>query len=157
METPDASLLLPVITPAGGFATFHAFGDDVTVLLGGEQTGGKYACAMVVTQPGGGPPPHYHENEDEWFVVLEGEVEFWVDGAITKAGPGQAAFLPKGVPHRFRNTGATPLRMIIHTAPAGFEVFFARMTRLFAEDGGADMERIVKVSAEHGIHYLPPA
>jgi mannose-6-phosphate isomerase-like protein (cupin superfamily) len=145
----------PAIIPSAGVARHQAFGDELTVLLGGEQTGGKHMCGILVTPPGVGPPPHVHENDDEWFVVIEGRAEFFVNGVWTEAGPGQCAYLPKGTPHTFRNIGDTPLRMVLHTSPAGFEVFFARMAKLFQSEGGPDMDEVVRISTEHGISYLP--
>jgi len=43
--------------------------------------------------------------------------------------------------------------MLIHTAPSGFETFFARCAEEFAKPNPPDMSRIVEISAEHGIHY----
>ena len=44
--------------------------------------------------------------------------------------------------------------MIVHAAPAGFEVFFERIAEAFNAPGGPDMKAIVEISAEHGIHYV---
>ena len=44
--------------------------------------------------------------------------------------------------------------MIVHAAPAGFEVFFERIAEAFHAPGGPDMPRILAISAEHGIHYV---
>jgi quercetin dioxygenase-like cupin family protein len=148
--------LLPAITPAGSGKVLRALGDEVTILLSGEQTGGAFTMAQVVTPPGGGPPPHWHTKEDEWFFVQEGRVEFWMDGVWKEVPAGTAAFLPRGSRHTFRNCGDTPLRMIVHAAPAGFEVFFERIAEAFHAPGGPDMPRIIEISAEHGIFYVPP-
>ena len=122
---------IPVaVTLPGQGKVLRALGDEVTVLLSGEQTGGAFTMVQVVTPPGGGPPPHWHEREDEWFYILEGRVEFWQEG--------------------------TPLRMIVHAAPAGFEVFFERLAEVCAAPGGPDMGRIVEISGEFGIHFVPP-
>jgi len=43
--------------------------------------------------------------------------------------------------------------MLIHTAPSGFETFFARCAEELAKADPADKARIVEISAEHGIHY----
>lgn len=133
---------------------FCALGDEVTVLLSGEQTGGAFTMFQVVTPPGGGPPPHWHTREDEWFYIMEGRVEFWQEGEWTEVPTGTAAFLPHGSRHTYRNCGDTPLRMIVHAAPSGFEVFFARIAEVFNAPGGPDMRRIVEISAEHGIHFV---
>jgi hypothetical protein len=62
------TLLKPPIVQLGEGTDLHAFGDVLSVLLGGEQTGGTLMVAFDVTPPGGGPP-HVHGNEDELFLV----------------------------------------------------------------------------------------
>lgn len=151
------SPLLPTaITLPGQGKVLNALGDEVTVLLSGEQTGGAFTMVQVVTPPGGGPPPHWHTREDEWFHILEGRVEFWQDGQWMEVPVGSSAFLPRGSRHTYRNCGDQPLRMIVHAAPSGFEVFFERIAEAFNAPGGPDMERIVAISADHGIHYVSP-
>lgn len=132
----------------------RAFGEEVHLHLTGRETGGRQALWTEVTPPGGGPPPHYHLHEDETFYVVEGRVSFFVDGAWKEVAPGTAAFMPRGVVHTFRNVGTSPLRMLISTSPSGFETFFARCAEEFAKDGGPDMQRIIAMSAEHGIHFV---
>jgi quercetin dioxygenase-like cupin family protein len=134
----------------------RAFGEEVRVLLTGEQTGGRQSLWFETTPPGGGPPPHYHTYEDETFFVLEGEVSFLQGGVWHPVGLGGVAHMPRGVIHTFKNTGERPLRMLISTAPAGFELFFARCADEFGRSGGPDMQRIVAISAEHGIHFVEP-
>lgn len=153
MNTP--ALPISMTTPGSG-KVFNALGDEVTVLLSGGQTGGTFTMVQVVTPPGGGPPPHWHENEDEWFLVQEGRIELWKDGIWTEVPAGTAIFLPRGVKHTYRNCGDAPLRIIVHAAPAGFEVFFERMAGACAAPGGPDMQRIGEIAAEHGIFFVPP-
>jgi quercetin dioxygenase-like cupin family protein len=132
----------------------HAFGEEVTILLDGEGTGGKLTMWTEVTPPGGGPPPHYHLNEDETFHVLEGRVAFLSDGQWHEVGPGGAVYMPRGVLHTFKNVGDQPSRMLLMTTPSGFEKFFPRCAEEFAKSGEPDMSRIVQIGAEHGIHFL---
>jgi quercetin dioxygenase-like cupin family protein len=132
----------------------HAFGEQVTIHLDGDRTGGKLTAWTEITPPGGGPPPHYHLNEDETFHVIEGRVSFLLDGKWHEVGPGGAAFMPRGVIHTFKNVGDRPSRMLLATTPSGFEKFFARCAAEFAKRGGPDMSRIIEIGAEHGIHFL---
>lgn len=148
--------LLPSVTLPGAGKVLNALGDEVTVLLSGGQTNGAFTMVQVVTPPGGGPPPHYHTKEDEWFYILEGRAEFFVEGVWNEVPAGTTAYLPRGSKHTYRNIGDTPLKMIVHAAPSGFEVFFERITEAFHEPGGPNMPRIVEISAEHGIFFLDP-
>lgn len=141
------------VIPAGEGRVLRAFGEEVTVLLDGNQTGGKFVMISELTPPGGGPPPHYHLNEEEWFYVIEGRVSFLKDGQWTEVAPGGVVFVPRGVVHAFKNVGDTPLRQIIHTAPSGFDIFFVRCAWEFSKPGGPDMNRIVAIATEHGIHF----
>ena len=54
-------------------------GGTHTILLTGEQTGGRYCLIDMLVPPGGGPPPHRHDFE-EMFTILEGEIEFTFRG-----------------------------------------------------------------------------
>jgi quercetin dioxygenase-like cupin family protein len=141
------------IVPSGTRAPLFAFGEEVQILLSGADTGGRFTMWIETTQPGGGPPPHYHELEDEWFCVLEGSPEFFLDG-WTKVAPGGSVYIPRGTVHTFRNAGSTPLKMLIHASPSGFETFFASCAEVFAQSQAPDMERIVAIAAKHGIHFV---
>lgn len=132
----------------------RAFGDEITVLLTGEQTGGSLAMGIAVTPPGGGPPPHCHLNEDEWFVVQEGRVSFFLAGQWQEVPTGTVVFLPRTVVHTFKNVGDNPCRMLVAVSPAGFERFFARCADEFAKPAGPDMQRIVQIATEHGIQFV---
>ena len=132
----------------------HAFGDEMTVLLSGADTGGQLAMCLDVTPPGGGPPPHYHLHEEEWFFPLEGEVAFFLNGEWRAVAVGTAVFVPRGTVHTFRNSGSEPLKMLVQTTPAGFETFFEHCAGEFAKPGPPDMGRIMEISEEHGIHFV---
>lgn len=143
------------VIPKSEAKVHRAFGSEIHVFLGGENTDGKYTAFLDITPPGSGPPPHYHENEDEWFTPLEGEAEFLIDGSWREVPTGSFVYAPRGSVHTFRNIGDRPLKMLIHTAPAGFEVFFERCAAEFAKPGPPEMSRIAEIAAEHRIHFVP--
>lgn len=132
----------------------QAFGEQVTIHLGGAETGGKFCLFTEVTPPGSGPPPHYHRDQDEWYYPLAGCVEFFLDGEWSRAAIGSVVFVPKGTVHTFRNFGNEPLKMLVHIAPSGFETFFRRCADEFAKNGELDMDRIFEISAEYGIQFI---
>jgi quercetin dioxygenase-like cupin family protein len=146
----------PVITAASAGTVFHAFGQKITILLDGEKTGRNYTQWIDETPPGGGPPPHRHWNDDEWFFVLEGQVSFFDGNEWHSASPGASAFMPRGSIHTFKNNGTSTLKMLVTTAPSGFESFFSRCAAEFARPGGPNMPRIVGIAADHGIEFVQP-
>lgn len=123
--------------------------------MSGAETGGAYTAFINVTPPGGGPPPHRHEREDEWFFILDGVVSFWVESQWHDAHPGDLVFAPRGSVHTFKNNTTQPIRMLVQTAPSGFEDFFAEAELEFNRPGGPDLTRAIAIAAEHGIQIMP--
>jgi len=133
----------------------RAFGEEVTLLLDGERTAGKFTMWTEVTPPGGGPPPHYHLNEEELFYVISGRVGFLVNDNWHEVGPGGTAFMPHGLVHTFKNVGDQPSSMLVMTMPSGIERFFARCAEEFAKPGRPpEMQRLFQIGTEHGIHFV---
>lgn len=143
-----------LIVPPGSSPELHAFGNVLSVLLSGEQTGGKIAVMSEWTPPGGGPPLHRHNNEDEIFLVVEGRISYFAEGKWSEVAAGGAVYLPAGAAHCYRNIGAAPSRHWILTMPSGFEKFFAECADEFTRPGGADPQRIAAIHSQHGIQLL---
>ena len=143
-----------IIRPPKDATIIRAFGDEMVLHLGVEDTGGKFSMWTNITPPGGGPPPHYHENEDELFWPLSGAVNFLKGDEWIEVPPKTVIFMPRGTIHTFRNPNNEPLHMLIQTMPGGFERFFQECGNEFAKCGQPDMEKIVAISARYGIHYI---
>jgi len=93
-----------------------------TILVSGEQTGGRYTLIDMFV-PAGGPPPHRHDFE-ELFYILEGELDVTFRDETHRIGPGQSINIPANAPHVFRVASATPARFLCVCLPAGQEEFF---------------------------------
>ncbi len=148
--------LPPSIVQPGAGRTLRAFGEEVEVMLEGARTGGAFTMFVETTPPDGGPPPHWHEKEDEWFLVLEGCVSFFLEGRWVEAHAGAAVLAPRQQVHTFKNRTAQATKMLIHTAPSGFEEFFAEAAAEFSRPSGPDMRRAVAIAEAHGIHFVTP-
>ena len=130
-------------------------GSHYKTILETAATGGAMSIVDSVTPPGMGPPRHVHHAEDEAFVVLSGECEFWVAGRRWTAGPGETAFVPRGTEHTFRVIGTQPSRHLIILTPGGFEQFFHEMA-----EGRCripeDMETVVESGRRHNLDFTGP-
>ena len=85
-------------------------------------TGGQYTLVEMTAPAGLQTPLHVHYREDEGFYVLDGSVTIEVGEETVELGPGQHAFGPRDVPHRF-TVGPDGARMIWILTPSGFEDF----------------------------------
>ena len=56
--------------------------------------------------PGYVAPMHTHPGE-EIVYVLEGTLEYEIDGKLVRVKPGDVLFVPAGTPHLARNVGST--------------------------------------------------
>jgi quercetin dioxygenase-like cupin family protein len=98
-------------------------GGTYTILLSGDQTGGRYTLIDMLVPPGGGPPPHRHDFE-EMFTILDGDLELTFRGEQTRAGAGSTVNIPANAPHSFKNVSDQPARLLCMCTPAGQEEFF---------------------------------
>ena len=130
-------------------------GTTYRTILSTEATGGAMSITDSTTPAGEGPPLHVHAAEDEIFVVLTGEMEFMLDGVLSRQGPGGAVFIPRGHEHTYRVSSDTPSRHLVILTPGGFEGFFADM----AANGYRipdDMGPITESAARHNLTFTGP-
>ncbi|MEQ9257824.1 MAG: cupin domain-containing protein [Roseovarius sp.] len=96
-------------------------------------------------------PPHIHPTQDEWIVMLEGNLEVEFGGEVHKAGPGDTVRMPMGEAHGIFNRSGETATCIFGVAPS------RKLFELFGKlDGVTDPETLVRISAEHEVEFLPP-
>ncbi len=139
-----------IIGPGEG-RVLQVLGESITVKIGGEQTDGRYAVFEEVSPVGGGPPLHVHRHEDEVFYVLEGELEFQLGDQRFHAKVGSAVFLPKNIPHTFRNTGTTPSKVLVVVLPARLIRFFEEVDALTKPTP----EQAMELGKKYDLTFLP--
>jgi quercetin dioxygenase-like cupin family protein len=132
----------------------------MTLLATGERTGGGLVLLENVTAPGGGPPPHVHTREDEFWYVLDGTFEIRIGDRVHELGSGGFAYAPRGTVHNFRNTAATPSRVLVGFTPGGMEGFFRESGRPALDDGPAppidadEIARTLAAASRHGVEAV---
>jgi quercetin dioxygenase-like cupin family protein len=128
-------------------------GQRVRGVLLSEHTDGRMAVCEIIAPPGDEVPLHVHQNEDETFSILEGQLEVYGNGTWKVLSVGDTAFLPRGIPHTFRNTFAHRCRFLAILTPGGFEGFFREVSEL-AERGPLGPEIVAECAANYGLAFL---
>ncbi len=150
------------LAPGAGEAIWF-LGHLVTIKTAGEETHEAFSVTEHFPPAGFGPPPHIHHNEDEAIYVLAGEIAGFSGETTFRGVPGAYVLLPRGVPHTWRVEGDAAARLLILTAPAGFERF-VRDAGVPAEDPAlppppateAVIEQMLAAAPRYGIEILPP-
>ena len=150
-----------------GLLHLSVVGDTYTVLLSGDDTGGRFTLIDMYVPPGGGPPLHRHDFE-ETFVVLDGHLDLTFRGVTQVAGAWTTANVPANAPHQFHNFSDAPARLLCICAPPGQDEFFAAIGDRVSErtsppprlDEAARAARIAKameLAPRYRSELLPPA
>ena len=129
-------------------------GTEYSIALPAAMSDGRCGAFEVRVNAGGGPPLHVHHGEDEVIHVIEGEIDFWLDGRVTRGGAGCSIFLPRDVPHTFRVTDASPARTYGWVTPGGFEGFFAAAAE--ERRGPHDPAGLAAFAARWQVAFLGP-
>ncbi len=73
---------------------------------------GRTLKMSVVAPHSATHPPHSHV-EDEFFFVLEGKAEFYLNGQTKVAGPYTSFYCPSRSTHGIRNVGGSVLKYLV--------------------------------------------
>jgi quercetin dioxygenase-like cupin family protein len=129
-----------------------------------RETGGAFAIAEIEVRAGAEPPPHTHAHEEETFYVVDGEVEFRLEGVSQEAGPGDLVVLPRGRAHAFRVKSETA-RMLLMVTPPGLEEAFIETSKPAPDNNLPPipegppprevMERLIAIHGARGIRFEP--
>ena len=124
---------------------------EFLVKASAETTGGSFSIVEEIAPLD--TPPHVHANEDELFIVLEGEHEFTVGDAVFDVGPGAVVFAPRGVPHSHRRVAPRTGRFLTLVSPAGFEGFFRELSEA-ERNGTIGPEAYARASERYEISWV---
>lgn len=107
----------------------HKMNNDIKWVLGHKfiphPTSGDFDMAVFETPAHTqGPPPHLHNTYQETFLILEGEMEFFIDGALKTIKAGESVNITPGTLHTFNNKNAAPCKWVNIHSPKGFYKFF---------------------------------
>lgn len=86
---------------------------QVQFLIDRASTGSEdFLLGWTVLPPGARHERHLHRHADEFFIVLEGHGEIYVDDGTEASGQGDVIWTPRGRWHGFNNTGDTDVVLV---------------------------------------------
>jgi quercetin dioxygenase-like cupin family protein len=147
---------LKVVQPGEGRAGGLAPGVGVIFKIDGQDSGGALSIVEHPFAVGALVPPHVHNREDEYSIVLEGEIGFRSNDREVVLGAGGYIVKPRGEVHAMWNAGSVPARMIEIISPAGFERFFRELTDMTAV-GAPDPADIAALAERYELPFAQPA
>jgi uncharacterized cupin superfamily protein len=121
--------------------------------LYGEQTLGAVSIVEHPFPVGALVPLHMHTREDEYSIVLDGEIGFRSGDKEVVLGPGGYITKPRHEMHTMWNAGKVDARMIEIIQPAGFEHFFLGLVDLTSYGGPPDPEALARLAEDHGLVF----
>jgi mannose-6-phosphate isomerase-like protein (cupin superfamily) len=163
-----------VIVPAGQGRKLVTKAQEVTFKVTGAD--GSYGSTFeVMVPPGFDVGAHSHLRSQEFFYVLEGELdllafepvrrteESWYDwesvkgDRVIRAPAGSCMFVPPGCPHAFRNATDRPAWMLFQSLPApDHEHYFEEIFEIFASGKAVDPEAVQRLRDRYDVSQITP-
>ena len=104
------------------------------------------------------PIAHSHDGYEETIYGLEGVLTWTVEQTPTDVGPGEALFIPRGVVHRFDNTGEVDARALAVVTPGVLGPdYFRELAAIVEAAAGAppDPQAMADAMRRHGLTPCP--
>jgi mannose-6-phosphate isomerase-like protein (cupin superfamily) len=126
-----------------------------------SETAGAYSLTEHFVTSASNPPMHIQIDEEEAFYMIEGEVEFEIDGQVVLATPGTFALVARGAAHTFRVLTDTARMLVICSGKPtdNLEDFFLAMgdpasERVLPLPTAPDFDRLNELCNRTGIAIL---
>lgn len=123
------------LVPPGGGPNYDWEADHTFVKVSAADTDGHYTLMEDNLKAQFALGLHLHRTHAETFYVLEGEIDFHVDGDWMTATPGTCLHVPPGVPHACTLAiGCAAGRMLMIYQPAGFDGYLEALGAMTEAD-----------------------
>ena len=142
-----------VTVKAGEGKTLNVLGMPLRFLCDAEDTDGAWSLMEQKIPVGHGPPLHRHDW-DEAYYVIEGALDFQIDGKQVRIERSGFAYLPRNTVHAFKGASPSPTRVRIFAAPAHSSAFFEDVNREVRKVPD-DLAKVPSIGQRHGIEFIP--
>jgi quercetin dioxygenase-like cupin family protein len=132
-------------------------GRSFSLKLRGGETGDSIMMFEETVPAGTKSTFHLHHDSDEVAYVLTGEVTFKIGDEVTVGGPGTCTFMPRGVPHAWKSTGAETGRVLFLYVPAKAGGLIEEQQRTGRKFGSMNERELAEILQRHGWELLGPS
>jgi|SRR5581483_204598 len=163
-----------VVLPPGAGRRIAGGGLDATVKVGSDLA--PFSTFEVVLPPGYDVGAHVHAHGEEFFYVVEGELDLLAFEPVDRSlpdwlrwesasgqrylhgGAGAFMFVPENVPHAFANRTKAPAKIFFQSSvPGGHENYFDELAALLRKaDGRPDPNDVAELRRRYDIEQLTP-
>ena len=132
-------------------------GRSISLKLRGGETNDSIMVFEETVPAGTKSTLHLHRDSDEVAYVLSGEVTFKVGDEVAVRGPGTCAFMPRGVPHAWKSTGAETGRVLFLYAPGRAGGLIEEQQRTGRKFASMNERELADILRRHGWELLGPS
>jgi mannose-6-phosphate isomerase-like protein (cupin superfamily) len=137
--------------------------------------GSAVSTFEVVVPPGFDVGAHVHDRSEEFFYILDGELDLlafepvertgerWQDwkspdgDRVVRAGTGSCMFVPTGCPHAFTNPTDKPTRMLFQSYPSpDHERYFEELVEIFSSGEAVDPDAVQRLRDRYDVNQITP-
>jgi oxalate decarboxylase/phosphoglucose isomerase-like protein (cupin superfamily) len=163
-----------LIVPAGAGRKLITPAQEVT-FKATKAMGSSVSIFEVVVPPGFDVGAHVHERGQEFFYVLDGELDLlcfeptertkdswhnWTSAQgdrVIRAGEGSCMFVPPGTPHAFRNATDKPVKMLFQSFPSpDHEDYFEEIAEIWSRGTAVDPAAVAEMRKRYDVGQLTP-
>jgi len=146
-----------VIQPGEGPVSSFTPGRAIILKLLSGATGHSIMLFEATVPTGTKSTLHRHRDSDEVAYVLAGEVAFLIGDDVTVGGSGTCAFMPRGMPHAWKSTGADTGRVLFLYTPAKAGALIEEQQRTRRSFSSMSEEELAAFLQRHGWEVLGPS
>jgi mannose-6-phosphate isomerase-like protein (cupin superfamily) len=151
------------VVPTSKRRPYWVGGQCQAVIVGGSETGGRYALSHSTIAAGGGASEHCHGNEAESFYVVKGAIRFSIGDRTVLLEEGGFLHAEPGQKYSFEVIGPETCEVLIMYAPAGLERLIeeaglpdspnAAQSRQTERHSIEQARALMEAAAPYGVHY----
>ena len=128
-----------------------------SLMLRGSETGDSIMMFESTAPAGSRSTFHLHRDSDEVAYIIGGELTFKIGDQVTVGGSGTCAFMPRGVPHAWKSTGAESGRVLFLYTPAKAGGLIEEQQRTGRKFASMTDHELADILQRHGWELLGPS